>query len=186
MSCWKQWSEILLHVDIRASHSSCRFFFWLHTHDVILSQSCTIGFGTGDCGGHLSAAQWSHYHVQETNFRLFNLCDMVCYSVGSSDQMMGSLWSPSDGHGSSNDRTLVEFKHCSTGTKDNIPTPLHHYRARTVDIGHNGFMLSCCLNSNPTIWMLLENLRHKRPGNIFPFLMSPCKLLPQFPVFRCH
>ncbi len=35
--------------------------------------------------------KWTNCHVQETSLRWFELCDMVHYTAGSSNQKMGSL-----------------------------------------------------------------------------------------------
>ncbi len=46
------------------------------------SQRCSIGWRSGDCGGHLSKV--NSFHVQETSLRWFELCNMVHYPAGSS------------------------------------------------------------------------------------------------------
>ncbi len=53
----KHSSEILVHIDMIASHSSIRFIgctsmMWISRSTT--SQSCSIGLRSGDCGGHLS------------------------------------------------------------------------------------------------------------------------------------
>ncbi len=55
--CWKHSSEILVHIDMIASCSSCRFvgctsMMWISRSTT--SQRCSIGLRAGDCGGHLS------------------------------------------------------------------------------------------------------------------------------------
>ncbi len=55
--CWKHSSEILVHIDMIASHSCCRFvgctaMMWISRSST--SQRCSIGLRSGDCGGHLS------------------------------------------------------------------------------------------------------------------------------------
>ncbi len=54
---WKHSSEILVHIDMIASHSCCRFvgcrsMMWISRSTT--SQRCSIGLRSGDCGGHLS------------------------------------------------------------------------------------------------------------------------------------
>ncbi len=53
----KHSSEILVHIDMIASRSCCRFvgctsMMWISRSTT--SQSCSIGLRSGDCGGHLS------------------------------------------------------------------------------------------------------------------------------------
>ncbi len=53
----KHSSEILVHIDMKASRSCCRFvdstsMMWISRS--ITSQICSIGLRSGDCGGHLS------------------------------------------------------------------------------------------------------------------------------------
>ncbi len=55
--CWKLSSEILVHIDLIASRSCCRFIgctsmMWISRSTT--SQSCSIGLRSDDCGGHLS------------------------------------------------------------------------------------------------------------------------------------
>ncbi len=55
--CWRHSSEILVHIDMIASHSCCRFvvctsMMWISRSTT--SQRCSIGLRSGDCGGHLS------------------------------------------------------------------------------------------------------------------------------------
>ncbi len=55
--CWKHSSEILVHIDMIASHSCCRFvvctsMMWISRSST--SQRCSIGLRSGDCGEHLS------------------------------------------------------------------------------------------------------------------------------------
>ncbi len=55
--CWKHSSEILVHIDMIASHSCCRFvgcttMMWISRSST--SHMCSIGLRSGDCGGHLS------------------------------------------------------------------------------------------------------------------------------------
>ncbi len=55
--CWKHSSELLVHIDMIASRSCCRFvgctsMMWI-SHSTTL-QRCSIGLRSGDCGGHLS------------------------------------------------------------------------------------------------------------------------------------
>ncbi len=55
--CWKHSSEILVHFDMIASRSCCRFvgctsMMWISRSTT--SQRCSIGLRSGDCGGHLS------------------------------------------------------------------------------------------------------------------------------------
>ncbi len=55
--CWKHSSEIVVHIDMIASHSCCRFvgctsMMWISRSTT--SQRCSIGLRSGDCEGHLS------------------------------------------------------------------------------------------------------------------------------------
>ncbi len=55
--CWKHSSEILVHIDVIASRSCCRFvgctsMMWISRSTT--SQRCSIRLRSGDCGGHLS------------------------------------------------------------------------------------------------------------------------------------
>jgi len=56
-------------------------------HEAPVPQRCAIGLGSGGCGGHLYTV---NCRVQETNLKLFKLCDMVHYPAGSSHQRMGN------------------------------------------------------------------------------------------------
>ncbi len=94
--CWKHSSDILLHIDMIASRSCCRFVgctSMMRISRSTTSQRCSIGLRSGDCGGHLSKVNSlsCHCHVQETSLRWFELCDMVHYSAGSSHQKMCTL-----------------------------------------------------------------------------------------------
>ncbi len=55
--CWKHSSEILVHIDMIVSRNCCRFvgctsMMWISRSTT--SQKCSIGFRSGDGGGHLS------------------------------------------------------------------------------------------------------------------------------------
>ncbi len=55
--CWKHSSEMLVHIDMIASHSCCRFvvctsMMWISRSTTY--QRCSIGLRSGDCGDHLS------------------------------------------------------------------------------------------------------------------------------------
>ncbi len=55
--CWKHSWKILVHIDMRASHSCCRFVGCTSKMRIscsITSQRCSIGLRSGDCGGHWS------------------------------------------------------------------------------------------------------------------------------------
>ncbi len=55
--CWKHSSEILVHIDMIASHSCCRFVVCTSMMQIsrsTTSQRCSIGLRSGDCGGRLS------------------------------------------------------------------------------------------------------------------------------------
>jgi len=55
--CWKHSSEILVHIDMIASRSCCRFVgctSMMRISRSTTSQRCSIGLRSGDCGGHLS------------------------------------------------------------------------------------------------------------------------------------
>ncbi len=55
--CWKHSSEILVHIDMIASCSCCRFVGFTSMMRIsrsTTSQRCSIGLRSGDCGGHFS------------------------------------------------------------------------------------------------------------------------------------
>ncbi len=53
--CWKHSSEILVHIDMIASRSCCRFVGCTSLISCsTTSQRCSIGLRSGDCGGFLS------------------------------------------------------------------------------------------------------------------------------------
>ncbi len=55
--CWKHSSEFLVHIDMIASRSCCRFVGCTSMMQIsrsITSQKCSIGLRSGDCGGHIS------------------------------------------------------------------------------------------------------------------------------------
>ncbi len=55
--CWKHSSDILVHIDMIASHSCCRFVgctSMMRISRSTTSQMCSIGLRSGDCGGYLS------------------------------------------------------------------------------------------------------------------------------------
>ncbi len=55
--CWKHSSEILVHIDMIASHSCCRFLgctSMMRISRSTTSQRCSIGLRSGDCEGNLS------------------------------------------------------------------------------------------------------------------------------------
>ncbi len=55
--CWKHSSEILVHIDMIASRSCCKFIGCTSMMQIsrsTTSQMCSIGLRSGDCGGHLS------------------------------------------------------------------------------------------------------------------------------------
>ncbi len=71
--CWKHSSEILVHIDMIASHSCCRFvgytsMMWIsvppHPKGALLTVDAIW-------------VKWTHCHVQETSLRWFELCDSV-------------------------------------------------------------------------------------------------------------
>ncbi len=73
-SSWHRFNkEILVHIDMIASCSFCRFvvctsMMWISRSTT--SQSCSIGLRSGDCGGHLSKMQTSTPHHYTTNTSL--------------------------------------------------------------------------------------------------------------------
>ncbi len=73
-SSWHRFNkEILVHIDMIASHSCCRFvgctsMMWISRSTT--SQSCSIGLRSGDCGGHLSKMQTSTPHHYTTTTSL--------------------------------------------------------------------------------------------------------------------
>ncbi len=88
--CWKHSSEILVYIDMIASHSCCRFVgctSMMRISRSTTSQRCSIGLRSGDCGNHLSkvnslscsrnqsAMIWALWH----------------YPAGSSHQKRGKL-----------------------------------------------------------------------------------------------
>ena len=55
--CWKHSSEILVHIDMIATCSCCRFVGCTSTIQIscsTTSQRCSIGLRSGGCGGHWS------------------------------------------------------------------------------------------------------------------------------------
>jgi len=79
--------------------------------------------------------QWTHCHVQKTNFKWFELCDMVHYPPGSSHQRMGT-WCPlMDGHGqkqcSSRLWHLNDAQLSLRGLSVPRKHPPHHYNTTT-------------------------------------------------------
>ncbi len=55
--CWKHSSEMLVHIDMVASRSSCRFVGYTSMMRIsrsTTSQRSSIGLRSGDCGGHLN------------------------------------------------------------------------------------------------------------------------------------
>ncbi len=53
--CWKHSSEILVHIDMIASHSCCRFVdcsSMMRISRSTTSQRCSIGLRSGNYGGH--------------------------------------------------------------------------------------------------------------------------------------
>ncbi len=66
--CWKHSSEILVHIDMIASRSCCRFVGCTSMMRISLSttsQMCSIGLRYGDCGGHLSKVNSLSYSKKQ-------------------------------------------------------------------------------------------------------------------------
>ncbi len=91
--CWKHSSEILVHIVMIASHSSCRFV--VCTSMMWISRPTTSHNALLDWDLVTVEAIWvkcTHCHVQETSLRWFELCDVVHYPAGSTSED-GTLWS---------------------------------------------------------------------------------------------
>lgn len=94
-SCWKLSSEMLVHIDMRASHSCCRFIDC--TAMIWISSSIPKVLYWIE-----SQRLWSFYyseltvHVQETRW---NDMSSDVFPAGSSRQKMGRVRSWRDGHG---------------------------------------------------------------------------------------
>ncbi len=74
--CWKHSSEILVHIDMIASHSCCRFVGY--TSMMWISRSPHPKAALLDWDLVTVEAiwvKWTHCHVQETSLRWFELCD---------------------------------------------------------------------------------------------------------------
>ncbi len=81
----KHSSEILVHIDMIASHGCCRFIgctsmMWIsrspHPKAALLDWDLVTVEAIW--------VKWTHYPVQETSLRWFELCDTVHYPAGSS------------------------------------------------------------------------------------------------------
>ncbi len=128
---------MLVHINMIASHSCCRFVgctSMMRISRSTTSQRCSIGLRSGDCGGHLSKVN-----------------SLSCSRIQS--EMIWALW-----HG-----TLsvyhYPFKICSIGTKgpkvcqENIPHSITPPPAAawTVETRQDGSMLSCALRQILTL-----------------------------------
>ncbi len=82
--CWKHSSEMLVHVDMIASHSCCRFCR-LHIHDANLPFHHIPKVLYWDLVSVEAIwGKWTNCHVQETSLKWFEFCDFVHYPAGSS------------------------------------------------------------------------------------------------------
>ncbi len=101
--------------------------------------------------------KWTHFHVQETSLRWFELCDMVHYPAGSSHQKMVHCSHKGMDMVSNNTQVSCGFKQCSIGTKgpkvcqENIPRTITPPPAWTVETRQDGSMLSCSLHQILTL-----------------------------------
>ncbi len=168
-----------------ASHSCCRFVSC--TSMMWISRSTTSQNALLDWDLVTVEAiwvTWTHYHVQETSLRWFELCDKYIrrwYTV----VIKGWTWSATIL------REAVVLKRCSIGTKGPkcakkiSPTPLHHHhQPEPLRQGR----MNPCFHVLYTkfwlyIWMSQLKLRLIRPGNVFsifnrPILVSLCELYP--------
>ncbi len=123
---------MLVHIDIIASHSCCRFvgctsMTWISRSST--SQRCSIGLRSGDCGGHLSKvnslscsrnqsemiwALWRCIILLELAIRRWIHCShkgMDCNNI--------QLWCLNDA------QLVLRVPKCA---KKISPTPLHHHQ----------------------------------------------------------
>ncbi len=147
-------SEILVHIDMIASRSSCRFVGCTSMTQIshsTTSQRCSIGLRSGYCGGHLSKVNslscsrnqsemiWALWHGALSCWKYIRRWYTVV--------IKGWTWSATIL------RKAVAFKRCSIGTKgpkvchENIPP--HHYTTTTTSLNRwdkaGWVMLSCSL-----------------------------------------
>ncbi len=85
--CWKQSSEILVHIDFIASRSCCRFVgctSWCESLVPPHPKGALLDWDLVTV--EVIWVKWTHCHVQETSLRWFELCDMVHYPAGSTSE----------------------------------------------------------------------------------------------------
>ncbi len=127
-------SEILVHIDMIASHSCCRFvgctcMIWISRSTT--SQMCSIGLRSGDCGGHLSKVNSLSCSRNQSEMIWALWRCIILLEVASEDgytvvikgwhgqqQYSGRLWRLNDA------QLVLRGSKCA---KKISPTPLHHY-----------------------------------------------------------
>lgn len=150
-------AELLVHIDIIASHSCCRIVSWtpmMRLSCCTTSQSCSIGLRSGD-----SKAIWvqqTHSHV-EKNKNGQRWFDDFLRRDAFSPQKQAPTWVHCGHKGMGRASKWTHFA-ANTNTSMN-----YWYRAKWI----NAFMLFTP-NSQPTDAMLQHKSRLIRPGNIFP------------------
>ncbi len=137
----KHSSEILVHVDMIASRSCCRFVgctSMMRISRSTTSQRCSILLLNWDLVTVEAVwVKWTHCHVQETSLRWFELCDTVWSSATVAHLLQGS--------------TCCVFR-------DDILYSL---------VVTSGYLSYCCLSiiSNQSAHSPLTSTRHFRPHN---------------------
>ena len=130
---FKYSSEILLHIDMIASRSCCRFggrTCLMQISCSTTSQRCSFGLRSGDCGGHLSTVNSSSCSRNQSE--MIELYDMLRYPAGSSIRRWRhcahkgmDMVSSNTQVGCGVDAQLVLMSpKCAKKTS---PTPLHHH-----------------------------------------------------------
>ncbi len=142
--CWKNSSEILVHIDMIASHSCCRFvgctsMMWISRSTT--SQRCSIGLRSGDCGGHLSARAQCHIQRLCLGNRRMSAASIAAEVEGVGGQPV-SAHTP---HTASNwSARLSSQKEASS--KDDAQESLQTVCWKQADYGH-GLLEPC-----PVVW----------------------------------
>lgn len=131
-------------------------FCWLHIHEVL----------SHPLGGLLDwdlvtvkaiLVQWTHYHVQETNMRLPEVYDMMCYPAGNRHQRMQYCYKEMDTV-SNNSRLLNDAQLVPKGpkyTRKISPTTLPHHLQHEPLI--QGMILLCFHAFEPTFCFCYPN-----------------------------
>ncbi len=133
--CWKNSSEMLVHIDIIASRScwkfvGCTSMMWISRSTT--SQRCSIGLRSGDCGGHLSKVNSlsCSRNQSEMIWALWTWCIIllkvamrikgikVIKAWHGRQQYSGRLWRLN------NAQLVLRGPKCA---KKISPTPLHHH-----------------------------------------------------------